>query len=250
MAALGGLLPPDPSRACVSLHSIFSTCIFLFCCSDWAILGDPWVCLFSHQSAAGCPRQQQGAGAGTASACAAPGPAEHQNGQSWGQRERTSWHIMARLPGDPECPLLSFLKFAAQQAPSGSPACSWRGKSTRALQRQHRGKQSVMVSTLITTPGKQGWEWTKTQAINPRTGPAGQRLPRGGANASEPGADLWPHGPAGGSCCSPINPRLFISICDSQAFFLLLNCQFPEKPFQSANKMQNYDLVTRYNGEK
>lgn len=88
MATLGGLLPPDPSRACVSLHSIFSTCFFLFCCSDWAVLGDPWVCLFSRQSRAGCPRRQQGTGAGSASACAAPGPAEHQNGQSWGQRER------------------------------------------------------------------------------------------------------------------------------------------------------------------
>lgn len=43
---------------------------------------------------------------------------------------------------------------------------------------------------------------------------------------------------------------LFISICDSQTFSPLLNCQFPEKPFQSANRMQNYDLATGYNWEK
>lgn len=30
MAALGGLLPPDPSRACVSLHSIFQRASFCF----------------------------------------------------------------------------------------------------------------------------------------------------------------------------------------------------------------------------
>lgn len=56
---------------------------------------------------------------------------------------------------------------------------------------------------------------------------------------------------SGGYCCSPINLLcLFISICDSQTFFLLLNCQFPEKPLQPANRLQNYGLVTRYNWEK
>lgn len=55
----------------------------------------------------------------------------------------------------------------------------------------------------------------------------------------------------GGSCCSPINPlRLFMSICDSQAFFLLLNCQFPEKPSRAANPLLASDLETGDDWEK
>lgn len=124
----------------------------------------------------------------------------------------------------------------------------------------------------------QGWEWTKMQAINPKTALVEQLLlqaraavpvVRASSAAHSPSSDMQTASAAatlparstvpwsgtsrcsGGYFCSPINLLcLFISICDSQTFFLLLNCQFPEKPLQPANRLQNYDLVTRYNWEK
>lgn len=130
------------------------------------------------------------------------------------------------------------------------PACSRRGRTHTGP----AGTESAAGGDSHCTGAADGpkhswltpkWHGWSSHATEPAVLPFPEPCP-GTASAGDGDLAL-----PGGSCCSPINPlSLFISIYDSQTFFLLLNCQFPEKPSQAANRLQSSDLVTGDNWEK
>lgn len=191
-----------------------------------------------------------------------------QTGRVWGKILSPS-RDTAQQPRDRKCPFFSpFLKFADQQSLSGSLPTAGQAERRGArgacageaecdgIDADHRVRAGNGPKCRRPAPKWRRWgsrsfkpgRWCTPVALPapraptrcPNALPARGTVPWSGTRRC-----------AGGYCCSPINLlSLFISICDSQTFFLLLNCQFPEKPLQPANRLQNYDLVTRYNWEK